>query len=190
MCGIAGFNWNDQLLIREMTRRLNHRGPDDEGYYSSKGVSLGHKRLKIIDLTSRGRQPLGNEDQSIWIVFNGEIYNYQELRPELEKKGHRFSSDTDTEVIVHMYEEYGEQCVNYFNGMFAFAIWDGIKKRFFLARDRLGVKPLYYTFIGDKFLFASEIKSLLAYEEVKKELNKEAFNTYLTFRANTEAETF
>lgn len=190
MCGIVGFNWNDQVLIREMARRLEHRGPDDEGYYTDKRVSLGHKRLKIIDLTVKGRQPMCNEDQSLWIVFNGEIYNYQELRKQLEIKGHRFSSSTDTEVIVHMYEEYGENCVNYFNGMFAFAIWDSNKKNFFLARDRLGIKPLYYTFSGEKFLFASEIKSILACGNVKKELNKEAFNTYLTFRANTDAETF
>ncbi|MCK4589178.1 MAG: asparagine synthase (glutamine-hydrolyzing) [Nanoarchaeota archaeon] len=190
MCGIIGFNWADKRLVKKMTSRLNHRGPDDEGYFIDKNISLGHKRLKIIDLTKKGRQPMSNENKSIWVVFNGEIYNFRELRQWLEHKGHRFYSETDTEVIVHMYEEVGERCVDYFNGCFAFAIWDSVRKRVFIARDRLGINPLYYTFQDGKFIFASEIKAILEDREIKRELNKEAFNTYFTFRANTDAETF
>jgi len=190
MCGIVGFNWDDRRLVRKMASQLAHRGPDDEGYYTDKHVSLGHKRLKIIDLTRKGRQPIHNEEENIFVVFNGEIYNFRELRRGLEEKGHRFYSNTDTEVIAHMYEEYGVNCVEYFNGCFAFAVWDSDKKNLFLARDRLGIKPLYYTFQGRKLIFASEIKSILLHKDVKRELNKEAFNTYFAFRANTDAETF
>ncbi|MBU0460736.1 MAG: asparagine synthase (glutamine-hydrolyzing) [Nanoarchaeota archaeon] len=197
MCGIVGFNWDDQVLIRQMAAQLNHRGPDDEGYYTDKQVSLGHKRLKILDLTKNGRQPMCNEDNSIWIVFNGEIYNYQELKTWLETKHHKFSSNTDTEVIIHLYEEVGERCVEYLNGMFAFAILDTTKKRLFLARDRLGIKPLYYYInqnstnsTKNKFIFASEIKSILEDKTIKRKLNQNAFQTYFTFRANTDSETF
>ena len=128
MCGICGFNWEDKNLIRKMAYVIRNRGPDQEGYFVDKSVSLGHKRLSIIDLSERGKQPMFNEDGSICIIFSGEVYNFQEIRPELEKKGHKFSSNTDTEVIIHAYEEYGVDCLKILNGMFAFAIWDSNKK--------------------------------------------------------------
>lgn len=158
MCGIAGA-WG-KADVAGMTRTLAHRGPDDEGFYKDAdcGVMLGNRRLAIVDL-SGGRQPISNEDGTIWVTFNGEIFNYRELRSSLEALGHRFRTQTDTEVIVHAYEQYGVDCVRHFNGMFAFAIWDGL--RLFLVRDRMGEKPLYYAQDGGRFLFASEIKALL-----------------------------
>ena len=181
MCGIVGFNWNDKDLLKKMMKLVNHRGPDESGYYLDGDISLGHQRLKIIDLKT-GRQPIHNEDESIQIIFNGEIYNYLDLRNDLEKNGHRFYTNTDTEVIVHSYEEYGIDCVNRFNGMFAFAIWDSNKKQLLLARDRLGIKPLYYYFDGDKFIFASEIKAILEYEGIEREVDLNALNEYFTYR--------
>jgi|TARA_B100001971_G_C18250478_1_gene577791 asparagine synthase (glutamine-hydrolysing) len=165
-----------------MTGILSHRGPDDSGYHVEKNISLGHRRLSIIDLSKKGKQPIYNEDESICIVYNGEIYNFKEIKSKLEERGHRFNSDTDTEVIVHAYEEYGEKCLQYFNGMFAFTIWDSKQKKIFVAVDRLGIKPLYYTKIGNRFLFASEIKSLLQYKDLKREVNKKGLIDYLTFR--------
>lgn len=158
MCGIAGA-WGNGDVVR-MTEALAHRGPDAEGYFEDKrhGIHLGNRRLAIVDLEG-GRQPISNEDGTVWITFNGEIFNYQELRGSLEAQGHRFRTKTDTEVIVHAYEQYGVDCVHQFNGMFAFAIWDGTK--LFLARDRMGEKPLYYAHYRQRFLFASEIKALL-----------------------------
>ena len=181
MCGIVGFNWNDKILLKKMMKLVNHRGPDESGYYLDDEISLGHQRLQIIDLQT-GRQPIHNEDDSIQIIFNGEIYNYLDLRNNLEKKGHSFYTNTDTEVIVHSYEEYGIDCVNKFNGMFAFAIWDSNKKQLLLARDRLGIKPLYYYFDGDKFIFASEIKAILEYEGIEREVDLNALNEYFTYR--------
>jgi asparagine synthase (glutamine-hydrolysing) len=172
MCGICGFNWEDKKLIKEMAHAMSYRGPDQEGYYTDKNISLAHKRLSIIDLSENGKQPMVNEDGSIVIIFNGELYNFQDIKPELEKKGHRFNSDSDTEVIIHAYEEYGFDCLKLFNGMFAFAIWDSKKKILFLARDRLGIKPLYYYHKDSKFIFASEIKSILSSNEIKKTLNE------------------
>ena len=167
MCGICGtYSIGDSrpvsdLLLREMNRTMIHRGPNDEGYHVDGPVGLAMRRLSIIDLET-GRQPLSNEDNSIWIVFNGEIYNFQELRVGLSKKGHIFRTASDTEVIVHLYEEYGDDCVTFLNGMFAFAIWDSNKKQIFVARDRLGIKPLFYCFDAHRnFFFASEIKALL-----------------------------
>ncbi len=198
MCGIAGFYGpEDKKLIREMTALLEHRGPDQCGYYTDSQVSLGHRRLSIIDLSEDGKQPMSNEDGSVWVVFNGEIYNYKELRALLVQKGHRFRSRTDTEVIVHAYEEYGEKCVELLNGCFAFVIYEqksgrersGKERTLLLARDRLGIKPLYYTFAGERFLFASEIKSLLAAPEVPREVNREALEQYLTFYSNPLEET-
>lgn len=190
MCGITGFyGFSDPKLLQKMTALLEHRGPDQHNYYTDELVSLGHRRLSIIDLSEDGKQPLCNEDGTVWVVFNGEIYNYKELRERLEKKGHRFKSKTDTEVIVHAYEEYGQKCVSWFNGDFAFAIYDSEKESFFLARDRLGIKPLYYTTINGKFYFASEIKALLAVPELKREVNSRALNYYLSFYANPLAET-
>ena len=162
MCGICGFNWRDERLIERMKARLVHRGPDDHGTYVADGVSLGHRRLSIVDLSEAGRQPLSNEDGTVWITFNGEIYNHQELRSRLESRGHVFRSRTDTEAIVHAYEEYGLEFVRHLTGMFALAIWDGPRRRLVLARDRLGLKPLYYTLADGRLRFASEIKALLA----------------------------
>jgi asparagine synthase (glutamine-hydrolysing) len=181
MCGIIGFNWNDKNMLKEMMRSIAHRGPDESGIYLGEDISLGHQRLKIIDMKT-GKQPIHNEGDSIQIVFNGEIYNYLDLRIDLEKKGHRFYTNTDTEVIVHSYEEYGIDCVNRFNGMFAFAIWDSNTKQLLLARDRLGIKPLYYYFDGDKFIFASEIKAIFEYEGIEREVDLNALNEYFTYR--------
>ena len=181
MCGIAGFNWNDQNLLARMMESIHHRGPDESGVFFDDDVSLGHQRLNIIDLKS-GRQPIYNEDETVVVIFNGEIYNHRSLRVDLEKKGHRFYTDTDTEVIVHTYEEYGIECIHQFNGMFAFAIYDSTKKCLHLARDRFGKKPLYYYFDGKKFLFASEIKALLEDSSIPCEINISAFHDFLKFR--------
>tara|TARA_B100001971_G_C18229654_1_gene563041 strand:- start:235 stop:2061 length:1827 start_codon:yes stop_codon:yes gene_type:complete len=152
-----------------------HRGPDDSGYYFDKNISLGHRRLSIIDLSLKGRNPMPNENKDIWIIFNGEIYNYLRLKPKLEEKGHTFFSNTDTEVIIHAYEEYGVECLKYLEGAFAFAIWDSEKKELFIARDRMGIKPLYYYFKNGKFIFASEIKSILQYEGVERKMSKSGY---------------
>ncbi|MFA4826239.1 MAG: asparagine synthase (glutamine-hydrolyzing) [Methanoregula sp.] len=181
MCGIVGFNWSDQSILRSMMDTVKHRGPDESGFYIDNHISLGHQRLKIIDLHS-GKQPIHNEDETIQIIFNGEIYNFPQLRNLLEKKGHSFYTNTDTEVIVHLYEEYGTGCVNYLNGMFAFAIYDNIKHILFLARDRIGKKPLYYWFDGTRFIFASEIKAILVHKNVARKVNYSAFQSFLQFR--------
>ncbi len=186
MCGIIGiFNLNsqpvNQELLTKMTRLLSHRGPDDEGIYISGKVGFGHRRLSIIDLSPLGHQPMSNEDESIWITYNGEIYNYRSLRNELQKNGHQFKSQTDTEVIIHLYEEKGVDCLEYLDGEFAFSIWDADKKIVFSARDRLGVKPFYY-YISDKyFIFASEIKALLLHPQVEKKVDLQALSYYLSF---------
>ncbi|MCH8332076.1 MAG: asparagine synthase (glutamine-hydrolyzing), partial [Bacteroidetes bacterium] len=156
-----------------------HRGPDDQGKYFKPGVGLAHRRLSIIDLSHNARQPLCNEQGSKWVVFNGEIYNFLELRKELQGKGHFFKTKTDSEVIVHSYEEWGEACIERFRGMFAFALWDESNKRLLLVRDRLGIKPLYYAIIGMTVVFASEIKSLLVHPKISREVNAVALDTYL-----------
>src|SRR5215472_2482456 len=167
MCGIAGVvssrrdDHIDVATVHTMCNAIIHRGPDDEGILVKNGVGFGMRRLSIIDLAG-GHQPVFNEDRSIWIVFNGEIYNFPELRPDLEKRGHVFRTHSDTEVIVHLYEEYGAACVDRLRGMFAFAVYDDDKKKLLLARDRLGKKPLSYTLSKGRLLFASEIKSILA----------------------------
>ena len=167
MCGIAGIigipgsYTADAADIHRMCQTLVHRGPDDEGIYVNDCAGLGMRRLSIIDLCT-GHQPIHNEDHSVWVVFNGEIYNFAELRPQLEAQGHRFYTNTDTEVIVHLYEQYGADCVQFLRGMFAFAVWDNVNKRLLLARDRFGKKPLHYAFSKDRLLFGSEIKALLA----------------------------
>jgi len=173
MCGICGFNWSDERLIERMKARLVHRGPDDHGSYVAEGVSLGHRRLTIIDLSDAGRQPLSNEDGTVWITFNGEIYNHLELRSRLESKGHVFRSRSDTEAIVHAYEEYGLEFARHLTGMFALAIWDAPRRRLVLARDRLGLKPLYYTLEDGRVRFASEIKALLADPTLKRGLHRQ-----------------
>ncbi len=179
MCGIAGFNWEDRRLVREMSDCLSHRGPDSYGYYTDRFVSLGHRRLAIIDLSPRGKNPLFNEDGDVCIVFNGEIYNYLEIKERL--KNHKFSSKTDTEVIVHAYEEWGEKCLELFNGDFAFCIYDRKARKLFLARDRLGINPLYYYNEAGKFIFASEYKAILK-AGVGRKINSKALNEFITFR--------
>jgi len=183
MCGIAGvFGLEDRLLMNRMTHVIRHRGPDEEGFFSDRNIMLGQQRLKVIDLHT-GTQPIYNEDRSLCIIHSGEVYNFPELREQLERKGHRFFTGTDTEVIVHSYEEYGPKCVDDFIGMFAFAIWDSNKKELFLARDKNGIKPLYYTIAPDGvFLFGSEIKSLLQYDAVPREVDIDSFHYYVNLR--------
>lgn len=164
-----------------MCKTMTHRGPNDEGFFKDKRFSLGSRRLSIIDIEG-GKQPIHNENESLWIVYNGEIYNFKSLRPDLESKGHKFYTNTDTEVILHAYEEHGEKCLDHLEGMFAFAIWDSRQKKLFLARDRLGIKPLYYYFKDNKFIFASEIKAILQYTGLKKEIDYTALNNFFTFR--------
>lgn len=177
MCSINGFNFKDEELIRKMIDVTRHRGPDDEGFFCDENVSLGHARLSIIDLSENARQPIWNDDKSKCIIFNGEIYNFQELRKELQEKGHKFSSKSDTEVILHLYEEKKEKCLEFLNGIFAFAIYDKNKKELFLARDRIGVKPLYYYFDGKRFIFSSEIKGILTHN-ILREIDEEALVHY------------
>jgi asparagine synthase (glutamine-hydrolysing) len=167
-------------LVKDMANAIRHRGPDDEGYYVSGPVGLGFRRLSIIDLQS-GHQPLANENDTVWIVFNGEIYNYQELRAFLLGRGHTFKTQSDTEVIVHLYEELGPQCVQKLRGMFGFAIWDSNAKTLFLARDRIGIKPLYYCLTGTSLSFASELKALLTDPTIRREIAPEVIDRFLTF---------
>ena len=180
MCGICGFNWESKDLIRSMVSVLIHRGPDDQGSFIDKNVSLGHYRLSIIDLTT-GHQPIHNETGDVWITFNGEIYNFIDLRQKLEFKGHNFYTDSDTEVIIHAYEEWGTECVKLLRGQFAFCIYDSSKKILLLARDPIGIKPLYYYHKDSKFIFGSEIKSILC-SNIKRQLNLRALNLYLSFK--------
>ena len=186
MCGICGkFEFGNTgtvspALVKSMADTIAHRGPDDEGYYVSGPVGLGFRRLSIIDL-STGHQPLSNEDGTVWIVFNGEIYNYQELREFLVGKGHIFKTSTDTEVIIHLYEELGPECLRKLRGMFGFAIWDARDKSLFLARDRVGIKPLYYCLTDGSLVFASEIKAILADPSVNRQLAPELIDRFLTF---------
>ena len=186
MCGITGkiyFDKNREVTFNElksMTDVIKYRGPDDEGHYINNNVGLGFRRLSIIDLKT-GHQPLSNIDGSIWITFNGEIYNFKELRLELEKKGYQFKTNTDTEVIVTLYQEYGENCVDYLRGMFAFVIWDDRKKLLFGARDRFGIKPFHYYLDEEKFVWASEIKSISLLNNVKKELSVDALDYYFAY---------
>ncbi|MDE3180145.1 MAG: asparagine synthase (glutamine-hydrolyzing) [Acidobacteriota bacterium] len=186
MCGICGkLNFDrsaqiDPALIPAMLDSIRHRGPDDEGTYSAGCVALGHRRLSIIDLKT-GRQPLSNEDGTVWITFNGEIYNFQELRKFLLSKGHVFKTKTDTETIVHLYEEIGPACVEKLRGMFAFAIWDENQNTLFLARDRVGIKPLYYSLSNESLVFASEIKAILADSSVRPKVAPHVIDRFLTF---------
>ena len=186
MCGIAGQfcfgkDTPDADLLARMSERLSHRGPDGEGIRICGSAGLVHRRLAIIDLTEDGLQPMANEDKSIWLIFNGEIYNFIELRDELIEKGHTFSSKSDSEVIIHAYEEWSTGCVQKFNGMWAFAIWDERQQRLFCARDRFGIKPFYYTIIDGSFLFASEIKALLAHPKVGLRPDETTLGTYLSW---------
>lgn len=186
MCGICGIfdrsgDHIDKVTLERMTAVLGHRGPDGDGHLWDGEIGLGHRRLSIIDVKG-GAQPIGNEDGSLQVVFNGEIYNFVELRKELEGAGHTFKTRSDTEVIVHAYEQWGTDCVNRFNGMFAFAMWDKHKRELFLARDHLGIKPLYYTLIGDQLAFASEIKALLQVPGCPREIDMDSLADLFTFR--------
>ena len=185
MCGICGIlsiqcSKIDAKFLQRMNDQIIHRGPDDEGYFIEGNIGLGSRRLSIIDL-AEGKQPIFNEDRSIVLIFNGEIYNYFELRQELIRSGHQLYTNSDTEVIVHLYEEHDVDCLHKLNGMFAFALWDRKKKRLFLARDRLGIKPLYYYLDAEKILFASEIKAILADKSIKREIDTKGLINYFTF---------
>lgn len=184
MCGFAGFvdtNKNKETILNNMLQTIVHRGPDSEGTYLDSDAALGFRRLSIIDLAD-GSQPLYNEDKSLVLTFNGEIYNYQSLREELIKDGHVFKTKTDSEVLIHGYEKYGEELVNKLRGMFAFVIWDVKKKKLFIARDFFGIKPMYYAKMDNTFLFGSEIKAFLEHPEFKKELNEDMLEYYLSFQ--------
>lgn len=181
MCGICGFNWNDEKLIRKMTFKINHRGPDANGVKTFSDFSMGNARLSILDLSDRGNQPMSSRGGKLWIVYNGEVYNFPEIKEELLLKGYKFESHTDTEVVLKSYEEFGVKCLEKFNGMFAIAIWDDEKKELFLARDRIGIKPLYYYYKDGKLIFGSEIKSILEAECVKKEVNLQSMYYYLGY---------
>jgi asparagine synthase (glutamine-hydrolysing) len=195
MCGIAGImelgrdGRADSNALREMCRIMTHRGPDDEGFYFDGQVGMGMRRLSIVDLTT-GHQPISNENGSIWIVFNGEIYNHLSLRDQLIGYGHAYRTQSDTETIVHLYEEYGRDCVKHLRGMFAFAIWDKNKQVLFIARDRLGIKPLYYHLTAERFLFGSEIKVLLAHAKVSTQFNSNVLPEFLAFGYLSGDETF
>ena len=186
MCGICGIlNYEngkkvENSDVHRMCQVIRHRGPDDEGMYVKNNVGIGMRRLSIIDLAS-GHQPISNEDGTIWIVFNGEIYNHREVRAELQQRGHIFRTNSDTEAIVHAYEEFGENCPEKLNGMFGFAIWDENKQRLFLARDRIGIKPLYYFSDGKRIVFGSELKSIIQVRDIPRRVNKQALDNFLTF---------
>lgn len=193
MCGYVGFTNcidNSNAVLGKMMDRIKHRGPDAEGKYIDEGIALGHRRLSIIDISSQGDQPLYNEDGSKVLVFNGEIYNFQGIREKLVAAGHKFTTKTDSEVLLHGYEEYGKKLLGMLRGMFSFIIWDKKKKEVFGARDFFGIKPLYYAFMGETFMFGSEIKSFLEHPHFKKELNESALENYLTFQYSPTEETF
>jgi len=184
MCGIAGtINWGDARVVARMTDVQSHRGPDDRGvmFFPEERVGLGHRRLSIIDLSSAGHQPMSSEDEQLWITFNGEIYNFKELRSELEERGHRFRSATDTEVILHLFQEYGPNFVRRLNGMFAFAIFDRSARKILFARDQIGVKPLYYYHDKGRLLFGSEIKAILISGGYSPNVNWQGIHDYFTF---------
>lgn len=193
MCGFVGFTNtkdNSNRIIEDMMDKIRHRGPDSGGKYTDEDIALGFRRLSIIDITESGDQPIYNEDRSKVLLFNGEIYNFQSIREELVAKGHIFTTKTDSEILLHGYEEYGEKLLDKLRGMFAFVIWDTKTKELFGARDFFGIKPLYYAVMGDTFMFGSEIKAFLAHPDFKKELNETALENYLTFQYSPTNETF
>ena len=194
MCGICGIFFRDRRRridpekLAAMNQRIRHRGPDDEGFFVEDNVGLAMRRLSIIDIRT-GHQPLSNESGDVWIVYNGEIYNHQALREQLEAKGHRYRTRSDTETIVHLYEEYGQDCVRHLRGMFALAIWDRRNRRLFCARDRLGIKPFYYRWDGASFVFGSEIKAILEFPGIKASFNQASLSEYLALGYITESHT-
>src|SRR5271163_4989855 len=195
MCGIAGileFGRGERasaVALREMCRSITHRGPDDDGFYTDGAVGIGMRRLSIVDVAG-GHQPLSNEDGTLWIVFNGEIYNHLALREQLIARGHHYNTNSDTETVVHLFEEYGADCVQHLRGMFAFAIWNRNTRTLFIARDRLGIKPLYYKLTPERLLFGSEIKAVFAHGGVRAEFNRRALPEYLAFGYLSGDETF
>ncbi|HET6992011.1 MAG TPA: asparagine synthase (glutamine-hydrolyzing), partial [Bacteroidia bacterium] len=185
MCGINGIidlkvQGNFELQVRKMNAALAHRGPDDEGIFSENGISLGHRRLSIIDLSSAGHQPMKYENERYTIIYNGELYNFRELKNELTEI--TFQTNSDTEVILASYVKWGEQCLDHFNGMFAFAIWDKIKKELFIVRDRLGIKPLYYAQVNNQLIFSSEIRALLSSGMIEKKMDMNSLDDYLRYQ--------
>ena len=192
MCGFVGFvdkASNKKKIVKDMADIIKHRGPDSDGYYVGNDVAIGFRRLSIIDLEG-GTQPIYNEDNTKLVFLNGEIYNYKEIKAALIKKGHKFKTNADTEVILHGYEEYGKDLLNKLRGMFAFVVYDIKDKSLFGARDFFGIKPLYYYLTDDEFMFGSEIKSFLGHPDFKKELNKEMLKQYLTFQYSPSEDTF
>lgn len=193
MCGIIGFTnpkQNAASTLEAMMDRIRHRGPDAGGKYLNDEIALGHRRLSIIDISAQGDQPIFNEDRSMVLVFNGEIYNYQDIRKDLLEAGHIFKTETDSEVLIHGYEEYGTELLNKLRGMFSFVIWDNNRHELFGARDFFGIKPMYYAEMGDTFMFGSEIKAFLAHPDFCKELNTAALEQYLTFQYSPTEDTF
>jgi asparagine synthase (glutamine-hydrolysing) len=183
MCGICGFTGEqDEVILKRMTDSIYHRGPDDDGFFVDGKINLGIRRLSIIDVKT-GQQPIHNENKNLWTVFNGEIYNFQAIRTDLEGKGHRFYTDhSDTEVIVHLYEEYGRDFTHQINGMFALALWDRQEEKLLLIRDRMGVKPLFYALVGGKLIFGSEIKAILQHPAYTRDINYDALYHYFTLK--------
>lgn len=193
MCGICGFTGeivDRDSVIKNMTDVITHRGPDSSGVYAGDGVTMGFRRLSIIDISSSGDQPIYNEDKTLALTFNGEIYNYQDLRKELIEKGHQFYTQTDSEVLVHGFEEWQEGLLNRLRGMFGFAIWNTVDHSLFLARDYFGIKPIHYTQVGDSFVYGSEIKSILEFPGFKKKFNLHALDNYISFEYSPPPETF
>ena len=192
MCGICGFTGqleNREDVLKRMTEVITHRGPDSDGYFSDDSINMGFRRLSIIDLDA-GHQPIYNEDKTLVVTFNGEIYNYKELRAKLIKRGHRFYTDTDSEVLVHGFEEWREDLLLKLRGMFGFAIYNTVDKSLFIARDFFGIKPMHYAQVEGEFVYASEIKSILEYPKYVKRFNRRALDTYLSFQYAVPPETF
>jgi len=193
MCGLCGFMGeiiDRDAVIKMMTDRITHRGPDSSGIYTDEDIAMGFRRLSIIDVAASGDQPIYNENKTLVLMFNGEIYNYRELRNELLEKGHRFYTQTDSEVLIHGFEEWHEDLLNKLRGMFAFAVYDLIDKSLFLARDHFGIKPMHYTTVGSNFVYASEIKSILDFPGFEKKFNKKALDNYISFEYAVPPETF
>ena len=192
MCGICGFTGeilDREKILKNMTDVITHRGPNSEGFFSTEAISMGFRRLSIIDLDD-GNQPIYNEDKTLVLTFNGEIYNYKELREELMTAGHKFYTDTDSEVLIHGFEEWREKLLDKIRGMFAFAIFNTVDSSLFMARDFFGIKPLHYAIVGNQLVYGSEIKSILQFPKFEKNFNKKALDKYLSFQYSVPPETF